>query len=1284
MGDLDLSTITKKKPIVLINDAYWEPKIKEWVPKLMINDLEKEQRKIIVQKRLVIVITPSNISKCSVCGKTIIKGEYRIGVPEYDRRGLYGIINRWNHINPCSQKFLKKIIQGHNSDAEKIEYELSIAIYGWDTLPIGMKDEIVELSIKEEITQSNEYTIHDSDNLVNRSVVGSRPTPINLTYDLLQFQKEGLEWMCNQENSAARGGILADEMGMGKTIQTISLFLEHDVPPITDEKSSNENEKELTGKNLVIAPVAAVLQWKQEIERFTKPGSLKVHVYHGSNRNKSKNNNQEYGVDIDQADVVITTYPTLEAEYRRVSSEFKYKCQYCDRLFLKRNLRLHLRYFCGPNARRTVKQALTERKNDGLRKAMNTLKIGLEDGVDKAKQLEEIAKSLPTISNVYREILAKADLLDDESLSSSIPWFVSRKRSSFKKLSEDSMKTNENKTVDVDKKPPYSIKRTVAVERETEVNPVEGNENVHLFLEWGGICLPLKKERLTSLKDFLSNIETSKDHLMSRFSLREGILNDLIELGKNLKKQKKDEIINQISNILGIKDNNIPQTIKSENKNSTYSETRISKNSNNNKNKKRRTSQVKSEKYNHLEDEDYNVEEEDESEDEFEDMDYKLNRKRSSKARKSKTISVRDDEYDHNANEQMIEVENDEYNDEDIELEEEEIINKLKEYSGIFERKWYRIVLDEAHRIKARTTSTAKAIFSLTCIGTKWCLTGTPLQNRVGELYSLVRFIGYHPYAYYFCQKNDCDCLQLNYVSHMKYCSKCLHARSCHYSFFNKMIINPIKRYGFSGEGSEALRRLKNDVLDKVLLRRTKLQRQEDVKLPPLEIKVLYNELSPPEKDFYTSIYQRSKIKFDTFVNQGTVLHNYAHVFDLISRLRQAVDHPYLIVYGKFNTRDEDGEYEEEQSTTSLESKKDIDGEQEENFNEKKKKNRLIPSKSRAPENEDLCYICMDNVTLDQRVTSKCKHGFHIKCIKEYVEQAPQIEEYITDSNMDKEVSMMGVLGCPVCYVPLTIDFNNILNNTKSSSLSDYENDADDNLESENQEIQIERDLERLEMAKKMGIIDNSNIESTSVKSEEEKEDDILISVRNKNIIRQIKTQGFESSTKIDRLIEEINRMINEDPESKGIVFSQFTNMLDLVSYRLKKSNIGCVMLAGSMSILQRNSILYSFNKFPDLKIILISLKAGGEGLNLQVANYVFLLDPWWNPAVELQAFQRAHRIGQKKKVMAIRFITKDTIEERMFQLQEKKQLVFDGTVGASNNALNKLNSDDLKFLFQN
>ncbi|KAL9265971.1 DNA repair protein RAD16-like protein [Drosera capensis] len=95
-----------------------------------------------------------------------------------------------------------------------------------------------------------------------------------------------------------------------------------------------------------------------------------------------------------------------------------------------------------------------------------------------------------------------------------------------------------------------------------------------------------------------------------------------------------------------------------------------------------------------------------------------------------------------------------------------------------------------------------------------------------------------------------------------------------------------------------------------------------------------------------------------------------------------------------------------------------------------------------------------------------------------------------------------------------------------------------------------------------------------------------------------------------------------------------------------------------------------------------MSLKAGGVALNLTVASHVFLMDPWWNPAVERQAQDRIHRIGQYKPIRTVRFVIEDTIEERILKLQEKKELVFEGTIGGSQEALGKLTEADLRFLF--
>merc|ERR1719502_2004245 len=120
----------------------------------------------------------------------------------------------------------------------------------------------------------------------------------------------------------------------------------------------------------------------------------------------------------------------------------------------------------------------------------------------------------------------------------------------------------------------------------------------------------------------------------------------------------------------------------------------------------------------------------------------------------------------------------------------------------------------------------------------------------------------------------------------------------------------------------------------------------------------------------------------------------------------------------------------------------------------------------------------------------------------------------------------------------------------------------------------------------------------------------------------------------------------------------------------------------GYMSLKERQSKLKAFKEQPEITCIIMSLRTGGEGLNLQEASHVMVLEPWWNPAVEAQAIQRAHRIGQKRVVKAIRFITNGTIEEKMLELQEKKRLVFEGTIDASAVALSQLTVDDIKFLF--
>ncbi|RHY29936.1 hypothetical protein DYB32_005659 [Aphanomyces invadans] len=202
------------------------------------------------------------------------------------------------------------------------------------------------------------------------------------------------------------------------------------------------------------------------------------------------------------------------------------------------------------------------------------------------------------------------------------------------------------------------------------------------------------------------------------------------------------------------------------------------------------------------------------------------------------------------------------------------------------------------------------------------------------------------------------------------------------------------------------------------------------------------------------------------------------------------------------------------------------------------------------------------------------------------------------------------------------------------------------------------------------------------------------------SLLRRLPNLGdFQSSTKIEALMEELHLMREDDPSAKAIVFSQFVNMLDLIEHRLHLAGMKCAKLSGGMPMAHRDRLLTEFREDPALTVFLISLKAGGVALNLTVASQyvldtcagqltercacsIFLMDPWWNPAAEHQAIDRTHRLGQFKPIRATRFVIANTIEERILKLQEKKQLVFEGTVGSSTAALARLTIEDLRFLF--
>lgn len=167
-------------------------------------------------------------------------------------------------------------------------------------------------------------------------------------------------------------------------------------------------------------------------------------------------------------------------------------------------------------------------------------------------------------------------------------------------------------------------------------------------------------------------------------------------------------------------------------------------------------------------------------------------------------------------------------------------------------------------------------------------------------------------------------------------------------------------------------------------------------------------------------------------------------------------------------------------------------------------------------------------------------------------------------------------------------------------------------------------------------------------------------------------------SSKFECVMESLETILAEG--KKALIFSQFTSLLKLFSNQLEAKGIKFSYLDGKTK--DRAEIVQDFQNNEDSKIFLISLKAGGVGLNLTAAEYVFILDPWWNPAAENQAIDRAHRIGQENTVFAYKIIARDTIEEKILELQKSKLELAKNVVGTDSSLIKNLSLEDLKYLF--
>lgn len=288
------------------------------------------------------------------------------------------------------------------------------------------------------------------------------------------------------------------------------------------------------------------------------------------------------------------------------------------------------------------------------------------------------------------------------------------------------------------------------------------------------------------------------------------------------------------------------------------------------------------------------------------------------------------------------------------------------EVSALHSLHWHRIILDEAHNIKERSTNVAKAAFELQG-DYRWCLSGTPLQNRVGELYSMIRFLGGDPYAFYYCKRCPCKSLHWTFTDR-RTCDSCGHTPMHHTCFWNNEILKPIQRGGMeAGEGKEAFGRLRL-LLEQVMLRRTKLERADDMGLPPRTVEVRRDTFHEEEEDLYESLYKDTTRKFSTYLGQGTVLNNYSNIFTLLTRMRQMANHPDLVLRSKTGVA------------------------------------QNLLADDAGVENR-VCKICTD--VAEDPIMAKCRHVFCRECIRQYL-----------DTDLGKALTH----DCPYCHATLTID----------------------------------------------------------------------------------------------------------------------------------------------------------------------------------------------------------------------------------------------------------------------
>ena len=556
---------------------------------------------------------------------------------------------------------------------------------------------------------------------------------------------------------------------------------------------------------------------------------------------------------------------------------------------------------------------------------------------------------------------------------------------------------------------------------------------------------------------------------------------------------------------------------------------------------------------------------------------------------------------------------------------------------GCFGIHWYRVILDEAHTIKNRNAKATQACYALRS-ELRWCLTGTPMQNNLDELQSLIRFLKIKPY-------NEL-------------------------SIWKDQITRPMSQ----GRGGVAIKRLQF-YLKAFMKRRTKDVLKKEGALNPggkptagggpsngfkiteRKIENVLAEFSPEERKFYDRLEQRTDKSLEQMM--GGEKMNYAGALVLLLRLRQACNHPRLV--GGSMAQDKDALTTGQNTGTQSPSKsKVIDNDLDDMAN-------LLGGLSVQTKQCDVCQIelskdevsagsircseCEEDLASQGNKAPKQKKHRPSKCkAGKQKERRHKNRRVVLDSS-DEEEDGDWIVPESESHAPdLGRAGGSDDENAEGGgeSLASYDTSTTDE-----SSIQILGSRSRNPIKQDTTDDESSDIENQTTSSESE---DSTTSAQPPPPSQPTPI----TSAKIRHLLTILQ---TESPTHKTIVFSQFTSMLDLIEPFLHTASLTYTRYDGSMRPDAREAALTRLRTSPACRILLCSLKCGSLGLNLTAASRVVILEPFWNPFVEEQAIDRVHRLNQTEDVKVYKLTVRGSVEERILELQEKKRKLAEAAV---------------------